>query len=72
MKAIGVLEGKRRNLQSEFPHIDNLDRAITAAYNCGEGNVARAIRKGIDIDSYTFNKDYSKEVWRFREIYKTV
>lgn len=70
MKAISVLEGKRKYLQPKFPTLDN--RAITAAYNCGEGNVAKALKNGKDCDIYTHNKDYSKEVWRYRDIYNTI
>lgn len=67
MKAIQVLEGKRKYLAARYPIVEY--RAITAAYNCGEGNVAKAISKGQDIDIYTHNKDYSKEVGRYRDIY---
>ena len=47
-------------------------RAITAAYNCGEGNVEKVIITGKDIDSRTFNKDYSKEVFRMKGLYNNV
>jgi len=70
MKAISVLEGKRKYLASKFPIVEH--RAITAAYNCGEGNVYRALRNGKDVDIYTHNKDYSKEVWRYRTIYNSL
>jgi hypothetical protein len=78
-KAIEVLEGKRIYLfaaggkfkPNEFPP-DMLYRAITAAYNCGEGNVAKVLREGKDVDARTYNHDYSKEVWRFRELYKSI
>lgn len=74
LMAIDVLDGKRSYLVKSFPALkgDQLDRATTAAYNCGEGNVAKVIRAGQDIDSRTYNKDYSAEVWRFREIYRSI
>ena len=74
--AISVLNGKKdyleqkgwRNLLSE----NNWERAITAAYNCGEGNVNKALSKRLDVDSYTYSKDYSKEVFRYRNIYQNL
>ncbi|MGA9770364.1 MAG: transglycosylase SLT domain-containing protein, partial [Blastocatellia bacterium] len=37
-------------------------QAAIAAYNCGAGNVLRAIRDGRDIDFFTAHRDYSKDV----------
>ena len=37
-------------------------RAAVAAYNCGQGNVARAIKDGFDVDHYTTGGDYSADV----------
>jgi hypothetical protein len=69
MKAIAVLEGKRLYLQQRLKLTgDALYRAITAAYNCGEGNVMKVVTKGEDIDARTHGKNYSAEVWRFRRI----
>lgn len=70
--AISVLDGKRRYLRANLLtlHGEDLDRATTAAYNCGEGNVAKVLRAGQDVDSRTHNKDYSKMVWQYREIYR--
>lgn len=72
--AISILEGKRAYLQPHFPQLagEDLARAITAAYNCGEGNVAKVLKAGENIDSRTTGKDYSKEVWEFREIYNSL
>jgi len=69
-KAIDVLESKRIYLVSHFPNLqgNGLARAITAAYNCGEGNVRQILQAGLDVDHRTYNHDYSAEVWRFREI----
>lgn len=73
-KAISVLEEKRLYLQPKFPNLqgDGLHRAITAAYNCGQGRVAQALKEGKDIDAFTYNHDYSREVWRFREVFKSL
>lgn len=74
VKAIAVLEGKRIFLQKAFPALtgEELARAVTAAYNCGEGNVKKVLLAKQDIDSRTHQKNYSKEVWRFREIFKSL
>ena len=71
-KAISVLEEKRTYLQGKIPGLEGeaLHRAITAAYNCGQGNVFKALSNGKDVDVYTHQHDYSKEVWRYREIAK--
>ena len=68
IKAISVLEEKRLYLTKSFPLMvgDQLYRAVTAAYNCGQGNVAKAIRKGLGVDHYTHQHNYSAEVWRLR------
>lgn len=73
-KAIAVLEEKRAYLEPKFPNVkgDSLYRAITAAYNCGQGSVAHVLNEGKDIDARTYNHDYSREVWRFREIFNTL
>lgn len=72
-QAISVLNEKRnyligRGWQQKIS-ADKLERAVTAAYNCGQGNVDKALRNNLDIDTYTFHKDYSKEVFRYRGIY---
>lgn len=73
-KAISVLESKRQYLQKECPSLsgDELCRAITAGYNAGAGRLPPLIEKGADIDTYTHQHNYSKEVWRFREIYNSL
>lgn len=45
------------------PHgsADPLQAAI-AAYNCGRGNVNRAISNDVDVDAYTTGHDYSRDV----------
>ncbi|MDR3625322.1 MAG: peptidoglycan-binding domain-containing protein [Ignavibacteriaceae bacterium] len=69
--AIDCLERKRKFLIRYFPYAD-LSRAITAAYNTGEGNVFNSLVKNHDVDLTTFNGDYSKEVFRMRDIYKKI
>jgi hypothetical protein len=50
----GILALKWKALQSK--------REAIAAYNCGVGNVRRAIREGQDIDRYTTFRNYSADV----------
>ncbi len=38
-----------------------LTRAAVASYNCGPGNVLRALRDGRDVDFYTAGRDYSAD-----------
>lgn len=68
-KAIHVLNEKATELAKY--NITSL-QAITAAYNCGSYGARKGINKGNDPDLYTFNHDYSKEVIRFSEIYKSL
>jgi hypothetical protein len=37
-------------------------RGTLAAYNCGLGNVMRAIRAGLDLDFYTVGRDFGRDV----------
>lgn len=39
-----------------------LECAGIAAYNCGQGNVAKLLAAGRDVDAYTTGKDYSADV----------
>lgn len=72
IKAVDVLESKRKYITTKMPGLagDALERAVTASYNCGEGNVFKALINHKDVDNYTFNHDYSKAVWNYREYYK--
>lgn len=40
----------------------DLLQAAVAAYNCGAGNVLKAVRANQDVDSFTANKNYSADV----------
>ncbi len=64
-----VLALKRQYLARRVDDLGLLERASIAAYNCGEGNVAKAIKNGEDIDSRTTGRDYSKAVLEYAEAY---
>jgi hypothetical protein len=49
---------RRRSLLSATA----LLRAALAAYDCGTGNVVRALRHGHDLDFYTSGRDYSRDI----------
>jgi hypothetical protein len=73
-KAILVLEEKRRSIErAGFTEksIGNEEflRSILAAYNSGQGNVIKSLRAGRDVDSTTYQHDYSKDVMRLRYKY---
>jgi hypothetical protein len=73
-KAIEVLEEKRKSIvnagfSQERLGDENFTRAILAAYNSGQGNVINSLHHGRDIDSTTYQGDYSKEVMKFRYEY---
>ena len=71
--AVTVLNEKRSFLKKkgweQNLSATTFERAITASYNCGQGNVDKALTKNLDVDTFTFAKDYSKEVFRYRSIY---
>ncbi len=61
--AAKVLNSSRAYITKRFSLQGNaLLRAVLAAYNCGPGNVAKALTKGRDIDYYTAGRDYGKNV----------
>lgn len=74
LMALVVLENKRTYLHTHFPSLagDQEARAVTAAYNCGEGNVIKVLEEKHDIDIRTTGKNYSAQVWQFRSIYSTL
>lgn len=71
MKALQVLEDKRRILQNHFPKLggEELQKAVIASYNCGEGNEIKVVNHDLDLDAYTTDHNYSADVWRLRAIY---
>jgi len=73
--AASILSRKRRYLADKPLEVElsnaELERATIAAYNCGEGNVMKAIREhGRDLDYFTAHHNYSAEVLRLAEIYR--
>ena len=73
-KSIEVLEEKRKSIEragftQEKLGEENYIRAILAAYNSGQGNVIKSLNFGRDVDSTTYQGDYSKEVMKFRYEY---
>ena len=71
----GVLQSARITLsvwsqRYGFPmDAAELERASVAAYNCGAGNVMKAIRAGADVDSRTAHGTYSRSVLDYAVIY---
>lgn len=64
-----VLSGKRRFLTQNGVGGALLTRASVAAYNSGEGNVRRAIRRGLDVDTFTAHRNYSADVLGRAEVF---
>lgn len=59
-----VLTGKMKVIRKLVPGLspEALLRAAVSGYNCGEGNSVKALKKGVDTDSYTTGKDYAADV----------
>jgi hypothetical protein len=70
---IKVLESKRHYIINHFNDLthEELEHGITSAYNCGEGNVVKAIQNNQDPDQYTTGHNYAKDVMRLRDLFKT-
>lgn len=62
-KGVQILKGKRRYLENKVPS-DKLEEASIAAYNTGEGNVAKSIAAGRHPDSTTAGGAYSANIYR--------
>ena len=62
-----ILSGKRKFLATK--NITEL-KAIAAAYNTGEGNVARSVAANQDPDRTTTGRDYGSDVLARMEIFK--
>lgn len=74
IKSIDVLNIARTYLLNHEPVLagESLNHYITAAYNCAEGNEQKVIVKHLDPDAYTTGHNYSKEVFEFAEVYKSL
>lgn len=62
-KGIQILKGKRTYLTNKVP-LHKLEEASIAAYNTGEGNVAKSIAAGRHPDSTTAGGSYSASIYR--------
>lgn len=71
MQAIRVLEDKRLYIEKVVPKIggEDLFKAITSAYNEGEGNAVKLLKLEKDTDTYTTDCNYARSVWKFRAMY---
>lgn len=68
-----VLHAKRGVLIAKSKlHGQELERASIAAYNCGEGNVLKAIASGEDPDSRTTGRDFAKSVLEYADAYRRI
>jgi hypothetical protein len=66
-----VLATKRAYLVSHLYLLAYVaEHAAIAAYNCGEGNVRKALEASQDVDVYTANHDYSRCVLEFAQAYQ--
>lgn len=59
-----ILAQKIFEMNKEFAPMPATVRihAAVAAYNCGEGNVLKAHKAGLDLDAFTTGKNYGKDV----------
>ena len=59
-----VLGNNIKLLAKRMPGLKSIDllRASIAAYNCGAGNVMKALGAGRSVDFYTAHRDYSRDV----------
>jgi hypothetical protein len=72
-KCLEVLEEKKTYLERKGYTLTKLGyykfkQAIFAAYNCGQGNVSKALRKGMSPDRYTAHGNYGEDVLRLSKI----
>jgi hypothetical protein len=62
-EACRLLSEARKTLRRHTVlHSGGLLRGALAAFNCGLGNVLRAVRHGLDLDFYTARRNYAAEV----------
>lgn len=61
--ACGLLcEAKTQLRRRTVLHGQALLRGALAAFNCGAGNVMRAVQHGLDLDFYTAGRDYARDI----------
>jgi hypothetical protein len=69
LKALTILNANKHYLLTRFPGLaensDSFLMEIIASYNTGAGSESKAIAAGSDVDSRTFNQDYSNSVLDF-------
>lgn len=54
-------------------YLDMFDRDLVkgvAAYNCGPGNVRKALKQGLKADTYTTNMNYGEDVLKRMKIFE--
>jgi hypothetical protein len=77
VQAVSVLNTMKKSLielgiaKYSLPN-DGDDRATTASYNCGSGNVMKALEEGQNVDYFTANQNYSSQVFSFRAMYLSI
>lgn len=59
-----VLKSNIKYIKGKFPNLseDNILKSSISSYNCGAGNVKKALDAKLDSDTYTHGKDYAKDV----------
>lgn len=69
---IALLSSFLNFFKRKYNNYDNnqLMRVVLSAYNCGPGNVMKAIKYNKDIDYYTTGRDYSIDVLKRAAIFK--
>lgn len=86
-KALQILNGKKKVFDQLYSG-EQLQRIIFASYNCGEGNVKKALRKSAEgklfahnnepltfekvCDYYTHERNYSQKVMQYKTTYKSI
>lgn len=74
LKGAEVLAMKQKAIGRLLPQLTGEEalKAAVAAYNCGEGNVKKAVKAGKPVDAYTARGDYAEDVFIRRKFYQTV
>ena len=77
LMACKILKDKKRTINSlcykngiDLDSAD-LERAMIASFNCGEGNVMKALKADKSPDEHTAHGDYSQAVLDYADVYKT-